>query len=410
MTKKITSLVLALVMLFSLTTIIASAETTDPAPGKYVIYSMSEGDTTIDRDMLVEIEMDGISLTINDDGTAVMDMGDGDPTTLAWGNGEIGDGEDAYPLTVDGDFISFGDDSMKFTFCAEGAADTAAPAKDEKDEKEDKKEDKKDGDLPAEDPAVHEEVTIEEFVALDQDDISLKFKEVAFDDDPKWGYYEFSYVLKNGTDKNLSVTTDNVSVNGIMTVSGGIWESVDAGKNAKNNFRLYLSDLEKIGVGTIRDLTFRIEVKDSDSYDEILTTDFMTIETSAFGTATTAVDTEGKELYNDNGVKIIAKETVLPDDYNLGKVPFVIENTNDYVIYVSDSNTYINGWDATTSLYKEVAPGKTAICTMNIYSEADDLDIETYEDITELESDLNIYENDDWKKIDTVSIELAIGK
>lgn len=65
--------------------------------------------------------------------------------------------------------------------------------------------------------------------------------------------------IKNGTDTNISLTADNISVNG-FTISGLLLENVAAGSVAFGNLLVTESELENNGIKEIEEVTFRIKI------------------------------------------------------------------------------------------------------------------------------------------------------
>lgn len=66
-------------------------------------------------------------------------------------------------------------------------------------------------------------------------------------------------LIENGTDKNLTIDVDEMSVNGFM-IEPLFYETVYAGKYAMDDITIFSSDLEENGIDTIRnvELVFRI--------------------------------------------------------------------------------------------------------------------------------------------------------
>ena len=88
-----------------------------------------------------------------------------------------------------------------------------------------------------------------------------------------WGDGVVVYI-ENNTDRNIVVTTDDLSVNGFM-VTGFLYQSVRPGKKAIESIILSSSDLEDNGIESIEELSLSFEVYDEDSYHTIIKTDEM---------------------------------------------------------------------------------------------------------------------------------------
>lgn len=88
-----------------------------------------------------------------------------------------------------------------------------------------------------------------------------------------WGDGVVVYI-ENNTDRNIVVTTDDLSVNGFM-VTGFLYQSVRPGKKAIESIILSSSDLEDNGIESIEELSLSFEVYDEDTYHTIIKTDEM---------------------------------------------------------------------------------------------------------------------------------------
>ncbi len=78
--------------------------------------------------------------------------------------------------------------------------------------------------------------------------------------------------VKNSTDKNISVSCDDLSVNGFM-ISGYYHADVYAGKYSFDDITLLSSDLEDNGITSIDTIELKFRIYDSDTYDTIAETD-----------------------------------------------------------------------------------------------------------------------------------------
>lgn len=88
-----------------------------------------------------------------------------------------------------------------------------------------------------------------------------------------WGDGVVVYI-ENNTDRNIVVTTDDLSVNGYM-VTGFLYQSVRPGKKAIESIILSSSDLEDNGIESIEELSLSFEIYDEDNFHTILKTNEM---------------------------------------------------------------------------------------------------------------------------------------
>lgn len=111
-------------------------------------------------------------------------------------------------------------------------------------------------------------------VIVDQDGIKIVSKGVSTDDSI-WGPGVVLYV-ENNSDKNITIQTRDVSINGYM-VDASMSEDVVAGKKAMTAVQFFDSDLEDNGIEDITDAELSFDVFDMDSWDDIFETDAISL-------------------------------------------------------------------------------------------------------------------------------------
>lgn len=107
-----------------------------------------------------------------------------------------------------------------------------------------------------------QEVGFEEIVLVDNGDILFKITDV--ENDPIWGYTLKIYI-ENRTEKGLTFTVDDVSVNGFMC--DPFWaESVTAGKKSNSNLFWFESSFAQNGIKEVEEIAFTLQVYDSNDF------------------------------------------------------------------------------------------------------------------------------------------------
>lgn len=97
-------------------------------------------------------------------------------------------------------------------------------------------------------------------IIVDNEDVTVVV--TGFEDDAVWGQSVMMYVV-NKSDKHLSFTAEDMSVNSIMA-DGVFYVNVYGGKTAYN--RLYWLELEELGIDEIKEVEFTLRVYDSDDF------------------------------------------------------------------------------------------------------------------------------------------------
>ena len=94
-------------------------------------------------------------------------------------------------------------------------------------------------------------------------------------DDSFWGSDIFVYIENNG-DKNITVQTRDVSINGFM-LDPLFSCDIMAGKKAYSTISFFESDLEDNGIADITELEVKFHIFNSDTWNDIFETDAITI-------------------------------------------------------------------------------------------------------------------------------------
>lgn len=97
------------------------------------------------------------------------------------------------------------------------------------------------------------------------------------DENSFWGAAILLYI-ENNTDKNITITSENLSVNGYM-ISSVMSADVYAGKKSFDDITLLSSALEENNITSVDKVEFTLHIYNSDTYDTIADTSVITIST-----------------------------------------------------------------------------------------------------------------------------------
>ena len=199
--------------------------------------------------------------------------------------------------------------------------------------------------------------------------------------------------VTNGSDRNIVVVTQDLSVNGYMLSAGsGLYSDVAAGKNALDELSLSRSDLREAGIETIAVLEFSLRIYDSDSYDTIDETGLLQLTTSAAEGFTQPVDDSGEVVYDADGLRVICKG--LKDDSIWdGCVVFLFENESGDTLTLSGENVSVNGFMVDPGLWTRLRTGTRAVDAMYLL-DLDELGLESIDEVENIEFSLNIITDD----------------
>ena len=207
---------------------------------------------------------------------------------------------------------------------------------------------------------------------------------------------EISFTITNETDRNITVSSRNLSVNGYMLSGSGLYSDVAAGKKAIDSMTLMSSELSAAGIETVAQIEFTLAIYDSDTFEDIDDSDLLSLTTSAAEGFTQPVDDSGDVLYDANGIRVICKG--LKDDTVWdGCIVFFIENSNDKAVSVYSDNVSINGFMVDDSLWCDLRANTRCIDAMYLLS-LDDIGVESMDDVENVEFILRIID-EKWNDI-----------
>lgn len=244
-------------------------------------------------------------------------------------------------------------------------------------------------------------VTIDESVIYDEGGIVITVK--GFDKESIFGP-QIKLLVENNSDKNVTVQTQNSSINGYM-IPFIFSCDVAAGKKSNDSLTVQSGEMKDSGITTIADIEFSLHIFCSDDWETITNSEMIHLQTSAASSYVQQYDDSGFTMYDDNNLKVIAKGIV---DKALGPALMLyVENNSEQPIAVQSKDTSVNGFMVSSLMSIEVRPGKKAVDTMTFMnSDLEDNDITK---ITEIETVLHFFDPDSWdsKRIDSNPITIT---
>lgn len=216
---------------------------------------------------------------------------------------------------------------------------------------------------------------------------------------------EISLTVENNSDKNVTVSSRELSVNGYMFASSGLYADVAAGKKAKETMTLMSSEMDAAGIDTVAEVAFWLHIYDSDSFKDIDDSDLITLRTSVADTYVQEVDDSGELIYSDKDIRVVCKGLV-DDSLWEGTVVFYIENNRNESVSVRAENVSVNGFMVDEGMWADLRPMTRSVDGMYLFS-LEDADVDSLEDIKSIEFTLKIVDAK-WRDIDeTDPIELT---
>lgn len=240
-----------------------------------------------------------------------------------------------------------------------------------------------------------QDLTLAETVLFDQD--GIRVTATGLSTDSLFGP-ELNLLVENDSAQNIVVQPNYCMVNDYM-MDGLLSADVAAGKKANDTLDFLSNALARCGIETITDIELDLVVSDGDSWQTLYETGPVILQTSAAGQYTQTYDDSGEEIYNQNGIRVVAK-SVNDDLFGMG-IKFYLENNTDKAVIVNADNVSVNGYMMTDLFYSDLAPRSHAVDTLTLLgSELEDNHIDT---ITDAELSLQITDADYYQTIDSTA-------
>lgn len=206
-------------------------------------------------------------------------------------------------------------------------------------------------------------VTIERMVLVDQNGLVITAQELV--EDSLWGT-GVNILIENNSDNDLGIQCKSLTVNGFM-VTDLFSSTIAAGKKANDTIYLSSSQLKEAGITTISDIAISFQVFDPNSYTNVFNTQEIDIKTSADGTTKQLAMDDGKELFNQEGIRIVGRYIENDTIWGTGIMLFIENNYGENIIVQSD-NMSTNGFMVTPYFSSTVNSGRKALSEITIMS------------------------------------------
>ncbi len=206
-----------------------------------------------------------------------------------------------------------------------------------------------------------------------------------------------SMVVINDSGQNVTITSQQLSVNGYMLPASGFYCEVAAGKKALEKLTLLSTELEQAGIGTIGEIAFYLTISHGETYEMIAQSGLITLNTSVSSTFTQPAMDGGQPVYEDSGIRVVClglKKDAIWD----GTVAFYLENNSDRATTVYAEHVSVNGYMADVSLWTDLRPGTKAVDGMYLM-DLEELDLTDIHDIGTIEFSLRIVDRDNWDEV-----------
>ncbi len=220
-------------------------------------------------------------------------------------------------------------------------------------------------------------VSITEQVLFEENGVKVTAK--AYKSDFIWGD-SVQLLIENNSTVDVSIGCHELIVNNYM-IGDYFSATVAAGKKTNEELDLSKTDLKEAGIETVGKIEAYFYLYNPETYETIKNLDCVTIQTSAYEGMEFVKQDEGRELVNQNGIRIVAKGIKENDLLGTSIVLFVENNTGRNVTVRSDDLS-VNGFMIDEWFYATIYDGRMIVDTITLSdSSLEENDINSIEEI-----------------------------
>lgn len=238
--------------------------------------------------------------------------------------------------------------------------------------------------------ASDKKVSVAESVVFDSKGIKITVKGI--DTESMWGV-DLKLLIENNGTQDVTVQARNLSVNGIMADYSFSCD-VAAGKKANDEISIGSSSLEVAGIDVIKEIEFGFHIMDTESWDTVVDSDIIKIETDADSSYVQTYDDSGFVAVDENGIKLVVKKLDSEDSFWGADIYVYAENNTDKNVTVQVRDVSINGFMVDPSFSCDISAGKKAFDSISFMDS--DLEDNGIADITDVELYFHVFEADGW--------------
>lgn len=240
---------------------------------------------------------------------------------------------------------------------------------------------------------VSNDVSIEEQVVLDEQGVRITVLSL---DQDSWFGPTINLLIENNAEKSLTVQARNCSVNGAM-IDPYFSCDVAAGKKANGELSFSSTDFSDAGIQTLQSIELTFYVYETDTYDEVFSSEMVTIYTTAPASFQQTFTVSGTEVFNADGVRFVVLGLDESDPTWGSNIRVYAENNSTRSITVQLTDVSVNGYMIDPYFYSAILPGKVAFDRITFFQT--DLDDNNITSIDSLEFRVHVFDSDSWDTI-----------
>ena len=211
--------------------------------------------------------------------------------------------------------------------------------------------------------------------------------------------YALSVMIQNDSQQDVSVMSGLLSVNGYM-VDCGLYADVAAGETQQAFLQLESYELELAGITQVAEITFRLEIYDAQTYENIGLSELITLETDIADGFVQPVDDSGWEMHIDPNLRVVYQGAEV-SSFGDCDLMMYMENLSENEVAFSVERVTVNGREVSGFAWNYLLPGTRTVSSLYLY-ELEELDITQLSDITEIYLEYTVETTSDGELVDMV--------
>lgn len=234
--------------------------------------------------------------------------------------------------------------------------------------------------------------TIEEQLLVDE--AGVKITATEYVTDSIWGD-GIKLFIENNTQQNIMVGCTALIVNDYM-ISDLFSAQIAAGKQDYETLYLSSSQLKQAGIDNVGKIEIYFHAYDDGTWEDLFTDKYVCLETSDVANVDTLSSIDGEEIYNQNGIRLVAQYVDENDFWGTAILVHAENNTSDN-IHISIDNVSVNGLMVDAIYSSTVYSGKKSFDDITIFSSS--MEENGITDINDIEFTFTIYNEDTFDTI-----------
>lgn len=193
--------------------------------------------------------------------------------------------------------------------------------------------------------------------------------------------------IQNDSSDPVEVCGWEITVNGYLLDDSFLFGSARGHEITRTELYLNQEDLAHAGIGEIQEISFYLELYDSETYEVLETTQTIVLDYVAAGGSISAFSPDGMVIWDEDGIHVrylgYAPNEYDPENVQSGALLFYVENNTDQRIQIDLADPYVNAEQVSLYGFTELPPYSKTVMDVPLYG-LEELGINRLEDFRQL--------------------------